>query len=127
MKWRSSLNDGQEHSEDYSRDRRLWQAVIYRLIADATRPLGFVYPVKKHGENQERFEKRRRTYLRERKIRRQDKMDAQEWLTEDHEDFRMVCDFAGFDPDWIRRLALDLQERDWPKVEFYFEHEVLDV
>ena len=33
------------------------------------------------------------------------KHEATIWLTESSRDFRMVCECAGFDPDYVRRMA----------------------
>lgn len=33
--------------------------------------------------------------------------EARRWFSEGSRDFRLVCDFAGLDPDWVRRKALE--------------------
>ena len=36
--------------------------------------------------------------------------EARRWFREASRDFRLVCDFAGLDPEWVRREALDAME-----------------
>jgi hypothetical protein len=67
-----------------STDRTLWRAVIAQALYDATRKL----PATRSA------------------TQRRDRDDARQWLTQPNRDFTHVCHLAEFEPDAIRRLAV---------------------
>ncbi len=72
--------------EDHN-EKHLWKAVICQAIEDAN---------SRSTQQRKKLAKRR----------------AIKWLTEDSDDFRAVCDLAGYDHKVVKRNALTLmQER----------------
>ena len=72
-------------------EKRLWCAVLFRILQDACRNL----PPK--ADNSAKVERDQ----------------ARSWLL-NGQDMRIVCELAGFDPDAMREAARKLQQRDWP-------------
>ncbi|MEJ1993669.1 MAG: hypothetical protein P8X75_00465 [Limibacillus sp.] len=72
-------------------EKRLWCAVLFRILQDACRPL----PPK--ADNAQKVERDQ----------------ARSWLL-NSQDMRIVCELAGFDPDAMREAALKLETQDWP-------------
>lgn len=58
-------------------EQALWRAVILQMITDAL------------------SNSQKRDHLRFKK-------DAWHWLTSHSRDFRIVCDYAGYDPEWLQ-------------------------
>jgi hypothetical protein len=72
------------HQYDHSlREKRLWLAVINQALIDSTTSA-----------------KEMDTPIERPKARR--------WLTSDGDDFRMVCEMAGLNPDYVQRKVLVL-------------------
>lgn len=42
---------------------------------------------------------------------------ARHWLTSNSEDFRMVCEYADFNPDVVRKWALKAEKDNWPPID----------
>jgi len=72
-------------------EKRLWCAVLFRILQDACRSL----PPK--ADNAAKVERDQ----------------ARSWLL-NSQDMRIVCELAGFDPDAMREAAQKLEHRDWP-------------
>lgn len=70
--------------EEYS-EKSLWKAVICQAIEDATT----------------KSAKERKLLAKHRAIK---------WLTEDNEDFKAVCDLAGYSHKTVRKNILDIVE-----------------
>jgi hypothetical protein len=68
-------------------ERALWRAVITQALMDAS----------SHSQKMEL---------------KYEKSQALCWLTGNSEDFRSVCENAGFDPLYIRQQAVEALERD---------------
>ena len=71
---------------------QLWHAVIDRALQDATSCLRPGRRFAQHGSN----------------TGNSDVHHARSWFRRPSRDFTMVCDFAGLDPDVVRRRALKL-------------------
>ena len=72
-------------AEGRSSERQLWCAVIGRALEDAIGNVGGVTGV----------------VARQRAVE-----EARHWFFQNDEDFRMVCDAAGYDPDLLLRRVL---------------------
>jgi hypothetical protein len=77
-----------------SADRALWRAVIAQAMDDAT---GAQYAEHNDFARDCNFEK----------------PIAREWLTDDSDDFRLVCDFADVGADQVRIRALNFAKMGW--------------
>ena len=75
-------------------ERQLWCAVLHRALQDATDRIATV-----SGEDE-------RMRIRE---------EARNWFLRNGYDFRIACEAAGFDPDYLRCVVLPLIERDGAK------------
>lgn len=74
-----------------SAERQLWCAVIGRAVQDAT---DHIATVSGPGERQ--------------RIRDA----ARAWIIRDNLDFRLACESAGYDPDYLRSRILTRMESD---------------
>ena len=66
------------------KERVMWRAVIAQAVKDAT-----------EGTTTEIVQ------------------EAREWLTIDSWEFRLVCEWAGFEPEDVRDRAKRLEDRGW--------------
>jgi hypothetical protein len=83
-------------------EQDLWCAVLHRAFLDATAPLRPRPPdVLVDPQCNARI----------------DAKAAQAWLLGGSAEFRLVCEWAGQEPDVIRHAAESLQRRGWPKTE----------
>lgn len=62
-----------------SPERELWQAVLFQALLDATN-------ISEFGNSADRLARRK----------------AKAWMDRGDKDFRMVCNLAGMDPDFVR-------------------------
>jgi len=76
----------QEPSNPTWREQALWRAVIMQMLTDAL-----------SGSRKEEAQ--------------QHKREALVWLRGNTRDFRTVCDYAGFDPEYVRELAAAVLDR----------------
>lgn len=72
-------------------ERQLWGAVIWRAVSDAVWP-GVGAEARFHRDQ------------------------AREWFRFGGKDFRLVCELAGFDPDFIRDRVLPMIDNPPPKL-----------
>ena len=84
---RDEPGDANATPDGRSSERQLWCAVIGRALEDAIGNVGGVTGV----------------IARERAVQ-----EARHWFFQNGEDFRMVCDSAGYDPDLLRRRVLSI-------------------
>lgn len=85
---RSRRTDGGAHTDPLlqephnpvRREQALWRAVIMQMFTDAL-------------SNSRKYEAL------------QHKREAEIWLRGTSRDFRTVCDYAGYDPDYVRQIA----------------------
>ena len=82
---REESTDWAGSGETRSSERQLWCAVIGRALEDAIGNVGGVTGL----------------VARDRAVQ-----EARHWFYQNDEDFRMVCDAAGYDPDLLRRRVL---------------------
>lgn len=85
--------DGLAGDTPLTPEKRLWCAVLFRILQDACRDL----PPK--ADNAAVVERDQ----------------ARSWLL-NSQDMRIVCELAGFDPEAIREAATKLEKRDWPAI-----------
>ena len=83
-------------------EQDLWCAVLHRAFLDATTPLRPRLP-------DARIDPQRNARI--------DARAAQAWLLGGSAEMRIVCEWAGQEPDIIRHAAESLRRRGWPKVE----------
>jgi len=74
---------------DHSRERQLWCAVIERAVQDAIRPDAPGGTTPEHARQRE---------------------EARRWFAENGHDYRVACDAAGFDPDFLRDRVLRMAD-----------------
>jgi hypothetical protein len=91
-----------------SRETYLWRAVIDRAVLDAMAEVREVSVVTRKGRQRSREEICRMMFEAER-----ERDAARRGLLGDSTDFRLVCDFAGFDPDDARENAERLAAGGW--------------
>jgi hypothetical protein len=108
---------------------RLFKAVITQTIADACIELGEMPPLpspipaaaksiqKKNGKRiltdaEKRYNRKKGRHSKWHQDRR-DRDQAREWLSTNTPDFRKVCEFAEFDPDYILRGVRKLIANNW--------------
>jgi hypothetical protein len=104
-----------------SPEARLMQAVVVQAFVDATNEVPSLRQDvrRKPGEALDKYEARRIRTLANRKnayanlIRQRD--DARSWLTGGGMGFRRVCEWAGFEPSYIRMKAQKLNLNGWPQ------------
>lgn len=83
-------------------EQNLWVNVIAQSFHDATRK---VLPpkIKKNGKKQDR-PNNNSVFL------------ARTWLTDNTEDFQMVCFMAGLEPDWVIKEYNKIKENGHSKI-----------
>ena len=74
-------------AQRHSAERQLWCAVLDRAMQDAMDRIATV-----SGENE-------RLKLRE---------EARDWFLRNGDDFRVACESAGYDPDYLRSRVLSM-------------------
>lgn len=79
-----------------SSESALWSAVVSQAISDATANVSSVGP---SGY-------KTAVLLRD---------QARRWLLSGSKDFRLVCEFAGLEPDAVRERVRVLEQRGWPQ------------
>lgn len=78
-------------------EQELWAAVLHREVLDAVTVIPD-HRKKDGGSGLTVLEQSR----------------AREWLTKGGDDFRRVCDYAGFDPEAVMSWARTMKHLGWP-------------
>lgn len=94
-----------------SPERRLFQAVVAQSMQDACGVIDRSMSPKKPVKNLEKWRQGRAERIRDAERERD---AARDWLTSDSFSFRRVCEFAGYDPEWVRDGARRLAADGWP-------------
>ncbi len=102
-------------------ERSLWAAVFYRAIYDAAEPRKIPSDAEllaredaRRSRAQAKGKKTPKAYdgYQLRLVRER----ARAWLLMDQEDFPLICDYAGLDPDAARDAVYRMRDNGWPRV-----------
>ena len=79
-------------------EQRLWRAVVDKALLDAT---DYNPTEKPTSGGTSVFEQ----------------TNARNWLSSDSRNFRIVCEYADYEPKWVREQAKTLRANNWKRPE----------
>lgn len=95
------MNDDQTERENI---RLLWTAVVRQAFFDALHPVQVRVPeLRSTTDGYHRWS-----------TRQLEKIRAHRWLTTPSEGLTQVCEYAGVDPDWVRRIYREMKSGKRP-------------
>ena len=94
-------------------EQELWKAVVYQAFADAIKEVTRGPIPRKTHETLENYRLRSESHAKKMRCSKVERNQAREWLLGAGDDMKMVCQFAGYDPDIIKDKARQLQDGGW--------------
>ena len=96
-------------------ETRLFQAVVAQAFADAVAPITQKEIKRRAKEPEAKFYARIKAAKNEAFNQEIERGQARRWLTMNGKSFRVICECAALNPDWVLGKAMKLKAEGWPQ------------